>query len=153
MTVSTLVDERATADVPRLYDALVRVGRILRRQTVSPLSSSVLSALGTVVDGGEVRLGDLAALEGVTPATLSRVAAALEREELVTRAADPDDRRSSFLTATDHGRTVLEDARRARTISLLERFSQLDDAQRAALVAALPALEALGGSTPLHFPL
>jgi DNA-binding MarR family transcriptional regulator len=134
-----------TPEVARLYEALIRVTRYLRRESVSALSPSLLSALASVVDAGEVRLGDLAALEGVTPATLSRVVAALERDGLVARCADPDDRRSAFLSPTDVGRRELEDARRERTASLDALFERLDESQRAALVAALPALEVLGG--------
>ena len=133
-----------TPEVARLYEALIRVTRQLRRESVSALSQSLLSALASVVDAGEVRLGDLAALEGVTPATLSRVVAALERNQLVVRSADPDDRRSAFLSPTDLGRGVLADARRDRTASLDALFERLDPEQRASLVAALPALEVLG---------
>jgi DNA-binding MarR family transcriptional regulator len=130
-------------DADRLYRALARLIRWSRRSSVSPVGPGTLSALGTICDCGPVRLGDLAQREGVTPATLSRIIAGLEDDGYIARTVDPDDRRSTFVTATSTGRQLVADVRGLRAAALLERLGRLDDDQRTALLGALGALEAL----------
>jgi DNA-binding MarR family transcriptional regulator len=136
-------DEAQIANADRLYRALTRLVRWSRRTSVSPVGPGTLSALATIVDSGPLRLGDLASREGVTPATLSRIAAALEDEGLMSRSVDPDDRRSTFVSATAAGSRMVADVRARRAAGLLERIDRLEESQRVALVAALDALEAL----------
>src|SRR6266568_4063099 len=83
------------------------------------------------------RIGDLAYREGVSPAALSRVVAALERDGLVDRAADPEDRRSAFVVATEPGRDNLRTLQAARGAALLERILRLSVADRETLIAGL----------------
>ena len=72
MTASPLGD---AAEIERLAAALARITRTTRRRTKLPLGASSISALAIVVDQGPTRLGDLAKIEGITPATLSRIIA------------------------------------------------------------------------------
>jgi DNA-binding MarR family transcriptional regulator len=72
---------------------------------------------------------------------MSRIAAALERAGLVTRAPDPDDARVTVVTATADGRELLLAGRRRRVGVLEERLGALPEEERAALERALGALE------------
>jgi DNA-binding MarR family transcriptional regulator len=130
-------------DVERLADALARVTRSTRRELALPIGASSLSVLATVTDRGPLRLGDLARVEGITPATLSRIVAALEDDGLAERTADPVDRRSSWLMVTPAGLELLAGVRRDRAEVMAARVDRLSAAQRTALSAALDALEAL----------
>jgi len=58
--------------------------------------------------------GGIAALERVQPQTLTRALAALEDRSLISRRADPDDRRRSLLSITDAGCQVLAGDMRQR---------------------------------------
>ncbi|HTY73927.1 MAG TPA: MarR family transcriptional regulator [Actinomycetes bacterium] len=131
------------AAAERLYQAVSRLVRWSRRAVVAPVGPGTMSALATVVDVGPIRLGDLAAREGVTPATLSRIVAGLEEGGLISRSVDPADRRSSFAEATEDGRRLVDQVRRMRASALLERFDRLEPEARAKLVEALEAFEAL----------
>jgi len=142
-TRSTSVGGSEIETADRLYRALSRLIRWSRRASVAPVGPGTMSALASIVDCGPVRLGDLAAREGVVPATLSRIVAGLEDEGLISRSVDPADRRSTFVSATADGRRLLTDVREMRASALLERIDRLDVVQRAALVGALDALEAL----------
>jgi DNA-binding MarR family transcriptional regulator len=142
-TAPTAMNAARVEDADRLYRALARLIRWTRRTSVSPVGPGTLAALGTISDCGPVRLGDLAQREGVTPATLSRIVAGLEEDGYIKRSVDPDDRRSTFVTATASGRRLVEDVRALRAAALLDRLSRLDEDQRAALIGALGALEAL----------
>ncbi len=130
-------------DVGRLADALARVTRGARRELALPVGASSLAALATVADRGPLRLGDLARVEGVTPATLSRIVAVLEEGGYAERTADPTDRRSSWLMVTPAGLELLAGVRRNRAEVIAARVDRLTTAQRAALAAALDAFEAL----------
>ncbi|HST67679.1 MAG TPA: MarR family transcriptional regulator, partial [Mycobacteriales bacterium] len=62
---------------------------------------------------------------------------------LATRGPDPSDARGSLVALAPGGAEALAAARRERTNLLSARVAALPAEQRAALVAALPALEAL----------
>lgn len=130
-------------DVERLADALARFSRAARRDLALPLGASSMAALVTVAEQGPIRLGDLARHEGVTPATLSRIVAALEEDGYAERTVDAEDRRSSWLAVTPAGRRLLDGVRHDRAALIAGRVERLTAGQREALDAALDALEAL----------
>lgn len=127
----------------RLGDVVGRLVRMLRRVQVAPLGSSAMSALATVVGHGPVRLGELAEIEGVTPATLSRVVNVLEGQGFVERRTDPDDRRAAFLIATPAGTASVEQLRSVRGAALAARIERLSPQDRATLEAGLEVLDRL----------
>jgi DNA-binding MarR family transcriptional regulator len=135
--------ETGMIDVTRLRVALARLSRRLRRHEIAGLTPTQLAALATVERAGPMRLGDLAAAEGVAPSTLTRIVSVLEDLGYVRRDADPRDARASTLAVTPRGHETLEQLRDAGTAMLTAWVSLLAPEQREALTAALPALEAL----------
>jgi DNA-binding MarR family transcriptional regulator len=126
----------------RLRIAVARLSRRIRLDTndVPPLQ---LSTLASIEQHGPLRLGELAVRESVTAPTMTRVLAALDERGLIVRSPDPDDARSTQVALSEAGAQVLRDVRSQRTALLDARLARLTDEQRAAVVAALPALEAL----------
>ena len=122
------------------------VGRLSRRiridgrESLPPLQ---LSALVTVEERGPLRLSELARREGVSVPTMSRVLTALDEQGLVVRMPDPQDARGVLVRLSEAGEQRLAQVRSHRTALVARRLERLDAAQRASLVAALPALEAL----------
>jgi len=133
----------SVVDVTRLKVALARLSRRLRRHELAGLTPTQLAALATVGRSGPMRLGDLAAAEGIAPSTLTRLVTALEEAGYVRRLADPSDARASMLAITPHGMEVLERIRSESTLVLAASLKLLTPEQRAALAAALPVLEQL----------
>src|SRR5436305_15305255 len=86
-----------TVDVTRLRVAIARLSRRLRRHELAGLTPTQLAALSTVEQSGPLRLGDLAAAEGIAPSTLTRLVSLLEELVYVQRDADPRDARASTL--------------------------------------------------------
>jgi DNA-binding MarR family transcriptional regulator len=130
-------------DVTRLRVALARLSRRLRRHELAGLTPTQLAALATVGHSGPMRLGDLAAAEGIAPSTLTRLVTALEDSGYVRRCADPSDARASTLAITAHGQDALERIRVESTLALAASMQLLAPAQRAVLADALPVLEQL----------
>jgi DNA-binding MarR family transcriptional regulator len=135
-------------DVTRLRVAIARLSRRLRRHEVAGLTPTQLAALSTVDQSGPLRLGDLAAAEGIAPSTLTRLVSVLEEYGYVKRDADPNDARASTLAITPKGHAVLEDLREEGTALLTESLMLLSGQERAALATALPVLEQLAETDP-----
>src|ERR1700760_3743731 len=140
---SAMTAESGVIDVTRLRVALAPLSPRLRRHQLAGLTPTQLAALATVERAGPLRLGDLAAAEGIAPSTLTRIVSVLEDSGYVRRDADPRDARASTLAITPSGQDILEQLRASGTALLTEWLLLLTPGQRAALAGALPALEAL----------
>jgi DNA-binding MarR family transcriptional regulator len=77
---------------------------------------------------------------------MTKILANLESHGYVTRTPDPVDRRQVVLSPSAVGRALLADDRRRRDKWVSQRVAALDPSERAALAAALPALEKLSRS-------
>ncbi|HEV3291552.1 MAG TPA: MarR family transcriptional regulator [Streptosporangiaceae bacterium] len=135
-------------DVARLRVAIARLSRWLRRHELVGLTPTQLSALATVERAGPLRLGDLAAAEGIAPSTLTRLVTALEERGYVERHPVPGDARACTLAITADGHETLELLRQESTTRLAESLRTLSAEQLAALAEALPALEQLANADP-----
>lgn len=151
-TLSQAAGDADTAglDVTRLRVAIARLSRRMRRNELAGLTASQLAALSTVERSGPLRLGDLAAAEGIAPSTLTRLVTVLEEAGYVTRRPDPTDARASTIAITEMGHETMERLRDEGTAVLAQSVQLLTREQRAALAAALPSLELLaaGAESP-----
>ncbi|MEY9846554.1 MarR family winged helix-turn-helix transcriptional regulator [Streptacidiphilus sp. MAP5-3] len=126
----------------------VAVGMIKRRtrETVASgeLTAPELAALAQIERGGSTTVADLARQQQITPQAMGSTVASLEQRGLVTRSADPDDRRRSLLTVTGAGSDALHSGRNALSdrmaLALADSFT---DDEVALLAAAAPLLERL----------
>jgi DNA-binding MarR family transcriptional regulator len=134
--------ERET--VERLRMALGITSRYLRSTEAGEgLTPTELSILATITRRGSLRLTELAEIERVNPTMLSRIAGRLAEAQLISREADADDRRAARVEATPSGIALHERIRAERSASLAAHLDLLSEDDAHALVAALPALEAL----------
>ena len=121
----------------------LRVERTAPGQAETVLSDTQFAALATLEKHGAMSPGELAGHERVQPPSMTRVIAALEEWQLVTRAAHASDRRQVVLTVTPSGRELVARARRRRDAWLAMRLNELTPQERATLRAAAPILEKL----------
>ena len=115
------------------------VGRVQRHE----LSRTAASVLAALRDGGPQRITALAASEAVAQPTMTTLVGRLERDGLVTRDPDPGDARAVLVSLTPEGLMRLKRIREARAAAIEARLAELDPDERAALAAAMPALEKL----------
>jgi DNA-binding MarR family transcriptional regulator len=129
----------------RLRLALARSARRLRQEAGTDLSPSLTAALSTIERHGPLTPSELAARERVQRPTVTRIVDRLEEAALVTRAADPGDRRSSLIAVTSAGSRLLAAARTRKDAFLSERLDALGAEDRAALERAAALLEGMLG--------
>lgn len=122
---------------------VLRLARRLRRTADGGLTATQLSALATIEAKGPLRLGDLAAHEGIAPPTVSRLVDHLENAGLVRRQTDARDGRSYLVALTSAGEGLLAELRSTGTRMLEAAMAGLDAEDQAALVATVPLLERL----------
>jgi DNA-binding MarR family transcriptional regulator len=116
---------------------------MLRRASATqPITTQQMFVMGSL-EGGSRRMSDLAAEHGVRLPTMTRQIGRLARVGLVTRGRDADDARVVTVELTSIGRERLVRGREQRISFLAGRMAMLDDAERASIEAALPALEKL----------
>ncbi|MFE9428546.1 MarR family winged helix-turn-helix transcriptional regulator [Kitasatospora sp. NPDC006697] len=125
------------------------VARLYRRMAQSSPGAerpaAQLSALARIEQHGPLRLGELAALEGVAAPSITRTLGPLLTDRLVERLADPTDGRSSLVRLSAHGRELLDQVRQQRSSLLARRIATLTEADREVLRTAVPVLERLVG--------
>lgn len=132
----------------RLRAAIGRLSRRLRPIVGgSGLTPSEISVLFTVVRHGPLGLSELAEREALNPTMLSRIVMALSELGLIRREATPEDRRAATVTATAAGRRMRARVHSERSRALGGYVRGLEEADRRALLAALPALEHLAAAT------
>lgn len=130
--------------VTRLRRVITRLARMFNATSASEgLTPTQASVLGLVAKRGPLGLAELTELEGLNPTMMSRVVSKLDGEGLVRRRPDPADQRAVQLEATDDGRRTHERILAARTQTVAKILDDLPPESSAALVDALPALEAL----------
>jgi DNA-binding MarR family transcriptional regulator len=97
------------------------------------LSASAAFVLNRVCREGPIRLTTLAAREGVSQPSMTQLIQRLERVDLVTRLADPDDGRATLIGITGPGQTLLDDRKRLRRERLRALMSTLTAEEQCAL--------------------
>lgn len=135
----------------RLRLAMVELFRRTRNHgSASGLTPSRLSALLILGDGDPVRIGELATRMAVATPSVSHIVDALDEQGLVVREHDPHDRRVCLVGISAAGRELLAELRTRTTGLLADQIRLLPEDQQAALVQALPVLEALGRADNLR---
>ena len=144
--MSRRATSKRAAVADRLHSSSIHLLRRVRREDeATGLSPARLSALSVIVFAGPLSLGRLAAAEQVTAPTMSRIVAALERDGLIRREADPDDGRGIVISATSAGNRLLQRARRRRIENLETLIQTLDEREIALLEEAADVLERVLG--------
>jgi DNA-binding MarR family transcriptional regulator len=143
------VDEDAGGQVGELLDQAVDLtARFLTDR--ADLSASAAFAMNRVCREGPIRLTTLAAKEGVSQPSMTQLIQRLERLDLVTKLADPDDGRACLIGITEQGQALLDDRRRVRrerlTALMATLTSEEERALRLSAQVAFPILLRLAGN-------
>lgn len=127
----------------RVAESIEALVMWVRRQTPTQVSTSTITTLDTLLTAGPQRISDLAEHEALSQPGMTTLVNRLEGAGLAERVPDPTDGRATLVRITEGGRRVLAQRRAERTAALLAELDGLDEAHRAALIAALPAVDEL----------
>ncbi len=126
----------------RLHSATLHLlRRVAQEDRATGVSPARLSALSVLVFSGPRTIGALAAIEGVTPPTMTRLVAAMVAEGLVDRLPDPIDRRVVQVAASTKGRATLLTGRDRRVATLAAMIAPLTPKERRRLGTAAFIME------------
>jgi DNA-binding MarR family transcriptional regulator len=129
----------------RLHSATLHLSRRLRTEDEAlGVSPPRLSALSVVVSAGPIGIGALAAAEGVSAPTMTRLVDGLERDGYVRRFPDPDDARGVLVRPTARGRRLLTEGRARRVRVLAEALRDLSADELSAIGRGTELIERLG---------
>jgi DNA-binding MarR family transcriptional regulator len=147
MPAQTARNPEVVIDAESVARLRATIGRLARQMRVSAtdagLTPTQMSVLNSVARNGPLRLAELQSIEAVNPTMLSRIVGKLEDAGLISRVCDPVDRRVVTVAVTPAGRRTHEQVRDDRNRTLTVLLAGLPPGQAAAVIAALPALEAL----------
>jgi DNA-binding MarR family transcriptional regulator len=108
--------------------------------TCAGLSLARAKVLMRLCDGGPMNQATLAGLLGFAPRSVTDTVDALERDGLVNRVDDENDRRARIVTLTPAGRAALDAASVVRLQAMEDIFGILTGAERARLVSLLTTI-------------
>ena len=141
VATSTGASAELTEQAARLRLAVNRMARRLRQEAGTELGPASIAALATIERSGPLTPSEVARIEGVQRPTATRILIRLTESGLVSRTADPDDGRSSFVQITAAGRKALNRLRKRKTAYLARTMRDLPDEDVATLARAAEILE------------
>jgi DNA-binding MarR family transcriptional regulator len=142
--MDTKTDIPLSERAAHLRTAIVRTARRLRQEAAaetSGLTPTSVAALATIERHGPMTPSEIAAIERVKRPTITRTLGCLEREGLIDRAPDPDDRRSALVSVNGAGRERLRRLRKRKNAYLARRMRDLTDEEVETLERAAEILE------------
>ncbi len=127
----------------RFGKLFMRMHRLFDRRMARTGASLARTKILMYVDReGSARAVDIAGLFGVTPRTVTEALDGLERDGLLRRDPDPNDRRAKRLSVTDEGKRAIRATEPLRLMLVDRIFGLLAPAERDQLWAILSKLEA-----------
>ncbi|NKY33590.1 MarR family transcriptional regulator [Nocardia speluncae] len=144
---SPTTTEELVAAVERVQVALIQAARQFRTMDRAGASQSARSALAAIVKFGPLSMSELAAHEGVDPASVSRTVRRLEESGDVARRTSDMDGRVNLIEVTESGLELFLRSRRQLTEIIVDRIATLPAEDIGAIVALGDGLELLVSAT------
>ncbi|MEP7202208.1 MAG: MarR family transcriptional regulator [Ilumatobacteraceae bacterium] len=126
-----------------LRPTITRLARRLRQQDHTGLGPTTTAALISIKKHNGPTHGELAAIEQVSPPTITSVVGKLEGLGLVAREIGTTDRRVTRIRITPAGLEQLDEVRTRRTSWLASQLASLTDDERQRLIEAADVLAKL----------
>ncbi|PZU59557.1 MAG: MarR family transcriptional regulator [Sphingobium sp.] len=132
------LQDRASEALRDLYRRSHRViDRVMTERGASFARTKLLLLL---MEKGALRTTDIAAKYGYAPRTVTEAIDGLERDGLVRREADPDDRRAKRISLTEEGRVVANEAEASRRAFVQSIFCVLGEDEQREIIRLLGKL-------------
>ena len=119
--------------------ACMRISRRVRFESTQDVAPHQFSVMARLEDNA-LTPRELAAIECVSPPSMTRTVAGLVERGLVTRTDDPLDGRQVFISLTAQGGSLLSETRRRRDAWMASRLKGISVDEREVLVKATAIL-------------
>lgn len=119
--------------------ACMRISRRVRFESTQDVAPHQFSVMARLEDNA-LTPRELAAIECVSPPSMTRTVAGLVERGLVTRTDDPLDGRQVFISLTAQGGSLLSETRRRRDAWMASRLKGISADEREVLVKATAIL-------------
>ncbi len=137
MPARTTPATRPSSIAAELRVAVMHVSRRLRlERSTDDITPGQFTVLAVLDRHGPLTPSELAGHEKVSPPSMTRTLAALERSGLVARTDHPTDGRQVLVSLSPTGRREVTETRRRRDAWLARRLAELDPAEREILARA-----------------
>lgn len=113
---------------------------VIRQMPRLATSRAATGTLSVLYREGPQRITALAEFEAVSQPAMTNLVQRLEAQGLVARDVDPHDARATAISITPAGVEILLERHRVQETAVRDTLDLLSPADRAAIVAALPAL-------------
>jgi DNA-binding MarR family transcriptional regulator len=118
--------------IAQIIEAQRRMNRVIRERTLDSwvklnLTIPQLKSLFYISRHGRVNPSGLASGIRVTPANVTGIVERLVEQGLLTRTPDSGDRRISWLTVTDKGKTLINELREGRAQQMRRTLDRLTE--------------------------
>jgi DNA-binding MarR family transcriptional regulator len=141
------VQTTRTDAAPLAGELRIVLGRLMRRlRAEHGFSLAQGAVLGRIDRDGPQSISDLAGRERMRPQSMAQTVSDLERDGLVERSPDPDDRRRALISLTAGGRSLLTSSRRRREGWLERAIEELPSEDRSTVERAVVLLAHLADS-------
>jgi DNA-binding MarR family transcriptional regulator len=121
--------------ISRLARAYARVGDVRLREV--GFATAQLPVLTALKDGAQLSQAELARLAKVEQPTMAQLLSRMERDGIIRRTPDPNDRRSSLIALTDEARGRMPAARAILQAGNREAMRGLSDQEVATFIDLL----------------
>lgn len=132
-------DEMALAETMFAMFSLFK-GVMIEGAQACEVGSAERARIVSSLKGGPARAGQLAQMSRLSPSAITETVEGLERDGLVRRESDPEDRRAVRVALTAEGRRQVQRFESACVASLTQRLAPLTSAQRQRIRAAMNEL-------------
>lgn len=124
-------------DFSRVWTKLSREWKINLEQSLAPLTEGQLNVLELLLESEPMKPSDLIQHLSTTPAAITTILDRMERNELIVRTRDENDRRIVWISVSDKGRAEAERGRSIRNRLIGESLDRISAHNQQLLVYLL----------------
>lgn len=131
------MDNVVAEDFSKVWTKLSRDWKINLEQSLAPLTEGQLHVLELLLDSDQMKPSDLLRHLSTTPAAITTLLDRMERNELIARTRDDNDRRIVWITVSDKGMSEAERGKAIRNRLIEESLDRISEYNQKLLVVLL----------------
>ena len=124
-------------DFTRLWTRMSRDWKLSLEQALAPLTEGQLNVLELILEAETLKPSDLIQHLSTSPAAITTLLDRMERNELIIRTRDEEDRRVVWISVSEKGKLETERGRQIRSALISESLDRISEHNQQLLVYLL----------------